>query len=502
MVNASSEPVLLESATGVNSDQNYAWNYERAFRANGIPYCTTNQPGADATNLGDIQVRGQYIVYAIRQMHAMSGRRIAVMGHSQGGMVMRWALRFWPDTRPMVEDVVGMAGSNHGTTLADSNEPGQPANLQQAANSNFTQALNSYQETFAGIDYTEIYTHTDEVVKPNDDSSGSSSVHGPGRITNIAIQEICPAAASEHLIIGTTDPIAYALFIDALANDGPADPSRISPLVCATQFQPGFDPVTGPGDAIAAAVALEMADYPEVNSEPPLACYVTATCAGASATGAPAATLAAATVASTASVRPAVRVIAGSAGAGADHLELDVQRTPGSGAWQTIDHSMAPGARVLNLIYGATYRFRARTVTANGATGAYSYATTVAPLDDTRGYGRPRFSANWTHVRSGAAYGYGFTRSIHAGNLMTAAFRGSRVYLIGRRGPFGGRALVSVDGQRAFLNLYSRRPVNRAVIFTRAVNPRILHRIALVTLRPAVSARRNRVEIDGLGVLR
>jgi hypothetical protein len=41
------------------------------------------------------------------------------------------------------------------------------------------------------------------------------------------------------------------------------------------------------------------------------------------------------------------------------------------------------------------------------------------------------------------------------------------------------------------------------VIFTRATNPRTLHRIALVTL-PALRghADRNRVEIDGLGSLR
>src|SRR5207253_1455865 len=48
---ASREPVLLESATGVDSDQNYSWNYERAFESLGIPYCTTDQPGQDATNL-------------------------------------------------------------------------------------------------------------------------------------------------------------------------------------------------------------------------------------------------------------------------------------------------------------------------------------------------------------------------------------------------------------------------------------------------------------------
>jgi hypothetical protein len=282
VTNATREPVLLESATGVTSDQNYSWNYERAFRLLGIPYCTTNQPGQDASNLGDIQVRGEYIAYAMRQMRQMAGRRIAVMGHSQGGMVMRWALRFWPDTRADVEDVVGMAGSNHGTILAHADGKDAPANLQQAADSKFIKALNSGQETFAGVDYTEIYSHFDEVVTPNSDSHGSSSVHGPGRITNVALQEICPADTNEHLQIGTVDAVAYALFMDALTHDGPADPARIDRGVCSQPYQPGIDPATGPASAALAAVALETNEntYPQITGEPPLACYVTASCAG------------------------------------------------------------------------------------------------------------------------------------------------------------------------------------------------------------------------------
>ena len=40
-------------------------------------------------------------------------------------MVPRWALRFWPDTRPMVDDQIGMAPSNHGTdTAAHAARPG------------------------------------------------------------------------------------------------------------------------------------------------------------------------------------------------------------------------------------------------------------------------------------------------------------------------------------------------------------------------------------------
>lgn len=127
----------------------------------------------------------------------------------------------------------------------------------------------------------------------------------------------------------------------------------------------------------------------------------------------------------------------------------------------------------------------------------------MAPLDDIRGLGHPTFSSGWKRVVSGSAYGGSFTRSYRPGTTMTATFRGSRVYLIGRRGPFGGRAIVSVDGRRAYLGLYSGRPADRSVIFTRATDPTKLHRITLVTLSAAAGHRtRNRVEVDGLASLR
>ncbi len=80
-------------------------------------------------------------------MNAVSGQKVDVLGHSQGGMVPRWALRFWPDTRPMVDDLVGMAPSNHGTDTAGTCSAGSgcaQAFWQQRAGSEFIKALNSF----------------------------------------------------------------------------------------------------------------------------------------------------------------------------------------------------------------------------------------------------------------------------------------------------------------------------------------------------------------------
>jgi hypothetical protein len=282
------EPVVLSPATGVNSVQNYSWNYERAFDAQHRPWCAVTMP---FHTLGDIQTAGEYLVHAVRTMHHRAGRRIAILGHSQGGMSMRWALRFWPGTRPMVADVIGMAGSNHGTTVLQNCKPGQtecpPADWQQGADARFLRALNSHAETFAGTSYTEIYTHTDEVVQPNGNGKtrASSALHtGRGKITNVATQSICPLDVDEHLTVGTIDPVTYALVMDALRHRGPAEPRRIDRAVCNRVYQPGVDPANAQTylQTLAAAPGLlsvstpdaNIVGAPEVSREPKLRCYV------------------------------------------------------------------------------------------------------------------------------------------------------------------------------------------------------------------------------------
>jgi hypothetical protein len=280
VANATRAPVLLVPGTGSNPPHNFGWNWEPALNMLGIPWCAVNPPD---NSLGDIQVAGEYIVNAIRTMYARAGRKIAIIGHSQGGMSPRWALRFWPDTRAMVDDQIGFAPSNHGTMDAEfaCQMPCAPANIQQSDKSEFIKALNSYQETFPGISYTEVYTHTDEIVTPNSDDNGSSSLHGGGgEIENEAIQEICPLDLSEHNAIGTIDNVAYALAIDALDHPGPANPSRIPSSVCTQYFMPGVNPATFPTDSASTALDLLINEQnaPTVSSEPPLKCYVTASC--------------------------------------------------------------------------------------------------------------------------------------------------------------------------------------------------------------------------------
>lgn len=272
--------ILLIPGTNLDPRPNYSWNYERAFKSLHWPYCALTLPHH---TMGDIQVAGEYVVNALRTMARRTHRKVDVLGYSQGGMLPRWALRFWPDTRGLVQDVVGIDPSNHGTldAWAACRIECPPAYWQQATGSHFLQALNSRAETFAGIDYTVVFSRDDEIVTPNLDASGSSSLHtGRGRIANIAVQQICPNDSSDHLAMGTYDPVAYALVVDAFTHRGTADPARIPRTVCAQPFQPGIDPSTFAGDyaGFLAAIGQAFAESPEVKAEPPLKCYVFAAC--------------------------------------------------------------------------------------------------------------------------------------------------------------------------------------------------------------------------------
>jgi triacylglycerol esterase/lipase EstA (alpha/beta hydrolase family) len=276
---ASREPVLLVPGTALTPQVNFSWNYARVFEAARWPFCTVTLPDHA---MGDIQVAAEYEAYAIRAMYRAAGRKVQVVGYSQGGMLGRWALRFWPDIRPMVDDLVGLDPSNHGTlaSYAFCAVGCAPAFFQQMTSSNFLTALNSYQETFAGISYTQIYTPTDEVVIPNFGPAASSSLHtGDGWIANISVAWICPVHVAEHLTMGSSDPVGYALVLDALTHAGPADQTRVSRAVCAETLMPGVDPIDFPANfaALTLTVVEQLATYPHVPTEPPLKPYVYAT---------------------------------------------------------------------------------------------------------------------------------------------------------------------------------------------------------------------------------
>lgn len=268
------QPVLLIPGTLLDGPTNFDWNYARVLRERGRSYCMVTLPGRA---MGDIQVAAEYVVHALRRMHTVTGKRVQVVGYSQGGMITRWVLKYWPSTRKLVDDVIGIDPSNHGTldSVVVCTIGCAPAFWQQRTGSAFLTALNTGPETWPGISYTQVYSLTDEVVIPNFGTAASSRLStGRGRITNIAVQSICPAHVAEHLTMGTIDPVAYAVVMDALTHDGPAQARRISRSVCTQLLMPGVDQARLLPNMLRVTIgAANGLAYPHVAREPDLATY-------------------------------------------------------------------------------------------------------------------------------------------------------------------------------------------------------------------------------------
>ena len=288
---AGRSPVLFVHGTwGTPAD--FAWNYVPALEARGWPVCTVALP-RNAT--APIQVSAEYIEYAIRKAHQLSGRRVQIVGFSQGGMAPRWVLRFSPATREMVDDMVSLSASNHGATLATAicdDDPfadkngviGCPAALwQQRPDSNFLAAVNDRYETVHGVDYTAIYTTFDDVIGLNSGPNPSSALRASGpHVANVALQDICPANTAGHTDTGLWEPVSYAIVLDALMHKGPANVGRLlhgrapgSQTLCAEVYMPGVDPTTFDQDLEQTFSALGDAIFGAANvtREPRLPCY-------------------------------------------------------------------------------------------------------------------------------------------------------------------------------------------------------------------------------------
>lgn len=276
LATATKTPVLLLAGTTANSTQNWSWTYQPLFNAKGIPWCASDVPTSTYANqnMADIQTRGEYVTYAIRTMYERAGRKISILGWSQGGMVPRWSLRFWPDVRPMVDDVIGLTPSNHGTEPAKlvCAVPCSEAFWQQRSDSRFIEAINSHQQTFAGISYTVVTTDFDEVVVP----SSYGNLTGPGQVSNNRMQAKCPGHLADHTIGGTMDAVSEAFVMDALTHAGPASAGRISPLVCLRPYMSSVNVVTAALNypQVLAAAASSVLLPPLVTAEPELECYV------------------------------------------------------------------------------------------------------------------------------------------------------------------------------------------------------------------------------------
>lgn len=214
------DPVVL--VHGTFADMTISWNtVSLALTRDG--YCVfALDYGARAT--GPIAESAQQLSGFVDEVLSATGAaKVDIVGHSQGGMMPRYYVKSLGGDQK-VDDLVGLAPSNHGTT-----NPAAPFGdfggcrscAEQAAGSAFLAELNAGDETPGTVSYTQIETRYDEVVTPY--TSAFLAVDG-ANVTNVLLQDSCAGDVSEHVTIAG-DPIALLWIQNALGRDGPADPT-------------------------------------------------------------------------------------------------------------------------------------------------------------------------------------------------------------------------------------------------------------------------------------
>ncbi|MCC3769239.1 alpha/beta fold hydrolase [Streptomyces sp. UNOC14_S4] len=153
---------------------------------------------------------------------ATGAAKVDIVGHSQGGMMPRYYVKFLGGA-DKVNDLVGIVPSNHGTTNPLAKPAGWtfcPSCVDQQVGSDLMKKLNEGDETPAGPEYTVITTRHDEVVVPYT----SALLTGPKEhLTNVVLQDKCPLDPFMH-DQATKDPVVAQWVLNALGRKGPADP--------------------------------------------------------------------------------------------------------------------------------------------------------------------------------------------------------------------------------------------------------------------------------------
>jgi triacylglycerol esterase/lipase EstA (alpha/beta hydrolase family) len=230
-------PVLLLHGTLFN--ENLSWQALSPELVN-AGYCVYgfNYGGAAQASFGvygesDIATAAAQLAQFVDYVRiATRTSQVDIVGHSQGGMMPRYYIKFLGGA-PVVHLLVGLAPSNHATTLDESVALLDPLHALginvftlagclactqqiQGLGSTFMDALNAGGDTVPGPKYVVIETKYDEVVTPYT----QAFLHGPN-VQNITLQDQCPTDFSEHIGI-IYDPVALQDVMNALGPDSPS----------------------------------------------------------------------------------------------------------------------------------------------------------------------------------------------------------------------------------------------------------------------------------------
>ncbi|QKW33137.1 alpha/beta fold hydrolase [Actinomadura sp. NAK00032] len=199
----------------------YAFNYGETSSSLGRVY-----------GLGDITESARTMSAFVDRVLAATGTtRVDVIGNSQGGMMPNYYIKRLGGAAK-VRTMVGLAPTNHGTTMGGLvdiarslnvlglvNDAfrfiGAPAYPQQEEGSDFQTALFADGDTVPGVRYLTIATTHDNTVTP----LTNSFLHG-GDSTNVLLQDLCPDDPVGHSGLWFDGPVTQ-IVLNALGPDEP-----------------------------------------------------------------------------------------------------------------------------------------------------------------------------------------------------------------------------------------------------------------------------------------
>ncbi|MEU4644028.1 alpha/beta fold hydrolase [Micromonospora sp. NPDC023814] len=194
------------------------------LRADGFRVFVYQLPGL---GFGDIRDSARAFAAYVEQVRSVTGAsRVDVVGHSEGGLVSRWYVKFLGGASA-VGRYVSLGSPQQGTYVANilrvvglGSCVGVVACQQMLIGSDFLADLNGGDDTPGAVRWTTVRTWQDELVRPVDNASLADGA------TNVLIQAACPLRVVGHLGL-VLDGTTYTVVRQAL-RDAPIRPDCLA----------------------------------------------------------------------------------------------------------------------------------------------------------------------------------------------------------------------------------------------------------------------------------
>ncbi|CAD6886560.1 unnamed protein product [Tilletia caries] len=214
-------PLLLVPGTGTTGAESWDPSLAKLAPSIGFDPCYISP---EPYLLNDTTKSVDYFVNAVRRLHAESGKAVPVAGWSQGNLIVQVGLTFFPQVREKDANFVSLAGDFRGTTNGiiydiSSNKQVPAVIWQQAADSQIFTALANAGGLTAIVPTTSIYSSSDEIVKPENNSTSATSYLAGA--TNVLAQKYCPGISLFH------GGMLYSNFSMSVAKGALTSPSKV-----------------------------------------------------------------------------------------------------------------------------------------------------------------------------------------------------------------------------------------------------------------------------------